>query len=445
MGGMVANGKVKGSLLKARQRLGKYRIERRIDSGAFAAVYQAFDTIEGIRVALKIPHHHLTDEQFLEDFRKEVRVTAKLDHENILSLKDASFIDGHFVIAMPLGVETLFDRLQRRMSLRKVLNYSEQALSAAAYAHSQRIIHCDIKPENFILFSDDRLCLADFGIAKMSLRTMEASGAGTIGYIAPEQAMGHPSCRSDVFSLGLILYRMLTGHLPRWPYEWPPPRYERMKGHKHPDLIDLVRKAISVNPKKRFNDAGQMLVEFRRLKARALRKTAKQRRTRIETATRDWQEIRLRQFKRRFGKALCANHECRRCGGPVSESMIACPWCGNSRKIHRAGTRFPAHCPTCNRGVKLDWKHCPWCHGPGFKDAHKKTYSDDLYEAVRCDGAKCSGRLMRFMKFCPWCRKKVKREWKIPNSKDRCPSCNWGVLSTYWSYCPWCGESLVKK
>ena len=442
---MVTSDATKNSLLKVRQRLGKYRIERRIGSGGFAAVYQAFDTIECIHVALKIPHSHLTDEQFLEDFRKEVRVTAKLDHENILRLKDASFIEDHFVIAMPLGVETLADRLQRRMALKKVLSYAEQALTAAAYAHSQKIIHCDIKPENFILFPNDRLCLADFGIAKMSLRTMEASGAGTIGYIAPEQAMGHPSCRSDVFSLGLILYRLLTGHLPRWPYEWPPPRHEKIRATKHPDLIDLVRRAISVDPKRRFNDAGVMLKEFKKLKARALRKTATQRRKRIETAAKDWREIRLRQFKRRYGKMLDARHECRRCGGPVSESMMACPWCGNARTIHRATTRFPAHCPTCNRGVKLDWRYCPWCHGPGFKDAHRKSYSDDRYEAVRCDKSGCSGRLMRFMKFCPWCRKKVKRDWKIPDTKDRCPSCNWGVLFTYWSFCPWCGDSLTKK
>jgi serine/threonine protein kinase len=91
--------------------------------------------------------------------------------------------------------------------------------SAIAYAHAHnRVIHCDVKPDNFILFPDNVLKLADFGIAKVAYQTLRASGSGTVGYVAPEQAMGKPSFRSDVFSLGLILYRMFSGVLPEWPY-----------------------------------------------------------------------------------------------------------------------------------------------------------------------------------------------------------------------------------
>ena len=91
---------------------------------------------------------------------------------------------------------------------------ADQMLEAVAWAHAHRIIHCDVKPDNFILFTDNRIRLADFGIAKVAMKTIRASGSGTVGYVAPEQAVGKPSFRSDVFSLGLILYRMLSGKLP---------------------------------------------------------------------------------------------------------------------------------------------------------------------------------------------------------------------------------------
>ena len=97
-------------MLRARQRLGKYRIERRITNGPLAAVYQAFDTIHGIRVALKVPHTSAMDEAFLVDFKREARLAPKLEHPNILPIRDASFIEGRFVIAMPLGDESLGDR-----------------------------------------------------------------------------------------------------------------------------------------------------------------------------------------------------------------------------------------------------------------------------------------------------------------------------------------------
>ena len=145
---------------RARQRLGKYRIERRLANGLFADVYQAIDTIEGVRVALKIPHSHLMTKEFLDDFRKEVRLMAQLDHINILPLKNADFLRTLFVMAFPLGEQTLADRLQKRLSLRTLLDYVDQMLEAVAHAHANRIVHCDIKPENFILFSGNRLRLA---------------------------------------------------------------------------------------------------------------------------------------------------------------------------------------------------------------------------------------------------------------------------------------------
>jgi eukaryotic-like serine/threonine-protein kinase len=255
-----------GKLLKARQKLGKYRIERRLSDGPLAAVYQAFDTIHGLRVALKIPHRRMMDDAFLADFRKEVRVLAKLDHPNILSIQNACFIDGYFVISMPLGTDTLGARLQRRISTAKALDFSHQILSGVAHAHEEGIIHCDIKPDNFILFPGNLVRLTDFGFSKLARPRIQASGSGTVGYVAPEQAMGRPVLASDVFSVGLVLYRMLSGSLPHWPYDWPPPGAARLRQKLHPDVIALIRRAIEVKPSHRFRDGMQMLAAFERIR-----------------------------------------------------------------------------------------------------------------------------------------------------------------------------------
>lgn len=259
-------------MFKARQRLGKYRIERKIAEGGFATVYQALDTIEGIRVAIKAPHPGYVTKQILSDFRREVRLVARLDHPHILSLKDASFIDDQFVIVYPLAEKTLADRLRSRMSIKTILSLTEQMLEAAAYAHSQKIIHCDIKPENMLLFPDQILKLTDFGIAKIAQKSVQGAGTGTLGYMAPEQAMGKPSLRSDVFSLGLISYRMLSGQWPEWPYEWPAPGISRVRRRVTTDFIDFLRRAIDPAPKGRFRDAMHMLNVFRKVKSGVIRK-----------------------------------------------------------------------------------------------------------------------------------------------------------------------------
>jgi eukaryotic-like serine/threonine-protein kinase len=264
-------------VLKARQKLGKYRIERRLGEGGFAYVYQAMDTIEGVRVALKIPRSKLVTAEVLQDFRNEVRLTARLDHPNILPLKDASFIGEHFVIVFLLGEKTLAERLRCRLSLTTALDFAEQMLQAVAYAHQLKIMHCDIKPENFILFANNRLRLADFGIAKVAQRTIKGSGSGSVGYMAPEQAMGRPSLKSDVFSLGLIVCRMLAGQWPEWPFNWPPPGYQQLRRKAHPDLIAFLKRAIEPNPRKRFRDAEQMLNVFRVVRRRAERHAARRR------------------------------------------------------------------------------------------------------------------------------------------------------------------------
>lgn len=429
--------------LRCRQRLDKYRIERKLAEGPYANVFRAYDTIEGIRVALKIPHPHLMNEAFLEEFRREVRLASRLDHEHVLPIKNASFIEDLFVIAMPLGERSLADRLKGRMAFATAVDLAQQAIEAVAHAHRMRIIHCDIKPENFLLFSGDRLRLSDFGIARMGLRRTEASGSGTIGYMSPEQALGHPSFRGDVFSLGLLLYRMFSGRLPEWPFDWPPPGFDRLRGKAHPDLIDLLRRALELRPEKRYGDADQLLRRFLAIRSNVLRfSTLRRKRTRRQAQERDWQDIRRRQFQRQWGRLLQTRHACRKCGGPVAESMKFCPWCRAERVKHRGETDYPSRCPRCGRGVKLDWRFCPWCYGAGIGPRSERTYQDRRYSA-RCANRQCERRqLIPFMRYCPWCRRATRKKWPITNHDERCPSCGWGVLRSFWSHCPWCGKGI---
>ncbi|MCB9555917.1 MAG: serine/threonine protein kinase [Deltaproteobacteria bacterium] len=249
--------------LRRGNRLGKYRIRRRLGVGGFATVYAAYDEVEGIDVALKLPHSGWVARELLDDFRREVRIAARLDHPNILPLRSASFINERFVVVYALGQETLSDRLSRRLTTVRALSFSAQLLEALAYAHQHRVIHCDVKPENVILFPDGRARLADFGLAKVATRTVQASGSGTIGYMAPEQAMGSPSFRSDVFAWGLITYRMLAGELPRWPFEWPPPGIQRLRRRVSRDFVALLQRCLQPAPRGRFADAVQTLAAFK--------------------------------------------------------------------------------------------------------------------------------------------------------------------------------------
>jgi eukaryotic-like serine/threonine-protein kinase len=428
-------------LLRARQKLGKYRILGRIASGPLADVYTAADTIHKTRVALKIPKSD--DNVSQDDFLREVRIATKLNHENILPVQDASFIDDKFVIAMELGTESLADRIVRRMSGTRALAIADQALAGLAHAHGEKVIHCDIKPENFILFPGNRLKLADFGFAKISLRTLKASGSGTIDYIAPEQAMGRPKFQSDVFSLGLVLYRLFAGKLPEWPFKWPMVGHDRLHKRFPPELAEMLRKSIQLDPTDRYRSAIEMYAEFRKIQRRSAKQNGKDRKGRSSVNGATWRKMQWREFQRQFRRGLGTDFQCRRCGGPVAESMHCCPWCGTDHPSRRADTRMPAVCPRCERGVKADWNYCAWCYGPGFEVETARRFADKRYSG-KCANQRCREPLMPFMRYCPWCRVKVKKTWKIAGSKHKCRSCKWGIAREYWNYCAWCSDPVEK-
>jgi len=257
-------------LPRARQRLGKYHLQRRLGDGGSATVFEATDQISGIRVALKV-FHRAADKAHLAEFQREARLIAKMDHPNIVPMWNADVIDGRLVAAFPLADHCLEDRMRHRIGMRSFVAYARQMLEGVAHAHTHGIVHCDLKPGNFLLFADDLVRLGDFGISRMARRTVRVSGSGTVGYIAPEQAMGRASPRSDVFSLGLILFQMLTATLPEWPFEWPLPGTDKLRRKVPANFVQFLEKATAVDPAERFADGRMMLRRFVELEPEVLR------------------------------------------------------------------------------------------------------------------------------------------------------------------------------
>jgi hypothetical protein len=186
-----------------------------------------------------------------------------------------------------------------------------------------------------------------------------------------------------------------------------------------------------------------MQAAFERLHSGARR----QRRSGAKRASKQgvsWRQLQWREFQRQFKTVLETRHQCRRCEGPVAEAMHACPWCGFDNPARGAVSRMPAHCPRCERGVKIDWNYCAWCYGPGFEAETNRAYPDKRYTS-RCSNERCREPLMPFMRYCPWCRQKVRRPWKIESSKYRCRACKWGIAKDYWNYCAWCREPVRRE
>ncbi|WP_404305709.1 serine/threonine-protein kinase [Neorhodopirellula lusitana] len=263
--------------LRVGSRIGKYRLDKRIGSGGFADVYAASDTLLNIKVALKIPNSKWVSQELLNEFRRESKLTMELEHPNILPIRDAGFIDDYFVIVAPLASRTLDDRLGKRMKFETAFDFASQLIDAVSYAHERGIIHCDIKPENILLFDDGRLRLGDFGIAKVAHKTIASAGTGTLGYMAPEQAMGKPSARADVFSIGLIAYRMFSSKWPEYPFEWPLAGAANLRRRVHPDLISVIRKSVAIKPRDRFTDATRLAEAWEKCRLKATRFANRQR------------------------------------------------------------------------------------------------------------------------------------------------------------------------
>ncbi len=421
-------------------RLGKYRLLKKLGIGGYCEVWKALDTVEGLEIALKIP---LTDSSGVRDSQsllREIKLVSQLRHPNILPVKNADIIAGHAVMSTELGQKSLED-CSRPMSVARIINIMDQVLAALAYAHRRKIIHCDITPGNIFLFSEGRALLGDFGIGKtVKGRMVTSDDFGTPGYVAPEQAYGKPSCRSDCFSASLILYEFLTGQLPRWPYEWPMKGHEKLRTRTNLALTEFLHRALAVNPARRFPDAEKMRQAFHDAIPRNLRK--KPNVSQHQPKPKSWQQLRRDKFSEKYLRVLGPFQKCHDCGELISEFMHCCPWCGSEANHFESTTSFSHYCPECKHGIMPEWPYCPWCYSKGFTSFEPRKTSRTRYHD-HCRN--CGGKTMRFMRYCPWCHHKIRRPWQVRPFPEICASCNWSVDTSFWNFCPWCADNLFTR
>ena len=261
---------------------GRYRIVRKLGSGGMADVYLAEDEELGRRVAIKILNdRHANDESFVERFRREAKNAASLSHPNIVSIYDRGEAEGTYYIAMEyLDGRSLKELVVARgpLPIGDAIEFTRQVLGALRFAHRKGVVHRDIKPHNVMADADGRLKVTDFGIARAGVSQMTEAGSiiGTAQYLSPEQARGAAvDQRSDLYSIGIVLYEMLTGTVPftgESPVEIAmkhlsdtprPPSLQRPE--IPPDLDMVVLRALAKNPDDRFQTAEEMEAELGRV------------------------------------------------------------------------------------------------------------------------------------------------------------------------------------
>ncbi len=264
----------------------RYRLEETLGSGGMADVYLAHDDILDRTLALKVlSNRYADDEEFIERFRREAQNAASLSHPNIVSIYDRGETeDGTYYIAMEyLPGGTLKDRVVKRGPLpaRTAAAVALQIAEALKAAHDSDVVHRDIKPHNILITESGDIKVTDFGIARAaSSSTMTKTGSilGTAHYLSPEQAMGEPvRPQSDLYSLGVVLYELLTGELP---YDAETPIGIAMKhvnGEMHPPIeVDssipaginaVVMRLLARNPEDRYSDAAALIADLERVSA----------------------------------------------------------------------------------------------------------------------------------------------------------------------------------
>jgi serine/threonine-protein kinase len=264
----------------------RYHLERELGAGGMATVYLAEDLKHRRNVAVKVLRPELAHALGPERFLREIETTAHLRHPHILPLFDSGEAHGFLFYAMPLVEgESLRDRLTRekQLPIDDALQIAREVADALGYAHSHRIVHRDIKPENIMLESGHAV-VADFGIARAvssavtptSTLTEAGLAVGTPAYMSPEQAVGERTVdgRSDLYSLGCVLFEMLAGQPPftgptaqvlaRQHIATAPPPVTRFRPAVPANVVEALAKALAKNPADRFDSVGQFTAALRR-------------------------------------------------------------------------------------------------------------------------------------------------------------------------------------
>jgi len=326
------------------QIIGKYKILSTIGSGGFGTVYLAEDTWIDKKVALKVPHKQSAD---FGELLREPRLLAALDHPNIVGILTAEKQENVFFIVMEfVPGETLEAIIARdgALDVARALDYTCQIANAVDHAHRQSVLHRDLRPSNVIVTDNGMLKVADFGTSRFL--EIAAHGTTVIGsppYMAPEQFQGKAVFASDVYSLGVTMYQMLTGDLP---YDTPSPAdldrlmsgdlltSPRLKNPKVPKAIsDIVLKAMAPDIPARYQRAGELLDDV--LAARdavAVHKRRAGGHTREDEARPEGERSPVDDLQLRLrAREAPPPRFCWNCRKPLHARSDRCPFCGETQ------------------------------------------------------------------------------------------------------------------
>ncbi len=318
------------------QIVGKYKILSTLGSGGFGTVYLAEDTWIDKKVALKVPHKQGVD---FGELLREPRLLASLNHPNIVTILTAEKQENVFFIVMEFvpgeTLETIIAR-EGALDVARALDYTCQICNAVDHAHKQGVIHRDLRPSNVLVADRGLLKVADFGTSRFL--EIAAHGTTVIGsppYMAPEQFQGKAVFASDIYSLGVTMYQMLTGALP---YDTPSPadldrlmRGEllsapRLKNPKVPKAInEIVLKAMAPEIGARYQRAGELLDDV--LAARAVGSARGRAAPKADAAADSPQEIQVRLKARESPQPRFCWH----CRKPLHARSDRCPFCGEAQ------------------------------------------------------------------------------------------------------------------
>ena len=272
----LVNGDLSGRTLD-----GRYEVQGELGRGGMAKVYRGTDTVLGRPVAVKVLSAQYTDDaNFVTRFRREAQAAARLNHPNLVQVYDTGSDDGvHYIVMEYVDAKTVADLLSGgHIMPDRAAELAEAVCDALVVAHAHGVVHRDIKPANIMVTRNGQVKVTDFGIARVTSNETVAQTAavlGTASYLSPEQAQGGPiDQRSDLYSLGCVLYEMLTGRPPftadspvavasKHVLEQAPPP-SRLNPDVTPQLDAVVMRALSKNPDNRYHDAEEMRADLER-------------------------------------------------------------------------------------------------------------------------------------------------------------------------------------